>query len=285
MPRIRSVKPEFFSHPEVTRLTLPSRLLLVSLLTQADDDGRLYDQPRKISGLAFGEDDDISVPVLLEELEINDRIQRYEREGKRCIQIVNFAKHQVIPPSKRRPSTVPPPPKRRPRAADELLDGSQEAAPELPDGSEKGARNREPGTGNLKLSPTETRPALQNGRKLSASELFADQWLYEIQQKLDGGYAHNLSDAIAEVYTQAWQEATAAGDLNPKVVGTRLVAAWMMALDVEPDWARLTKLVAQFGKLALVGLEAGMKNEPDDPYSYAWTVCQRKWDERQAEAR
>lgn len=135
-----------------------------------------------------------------------------------------------------------------------------------------------------KLSPTGTTLARKDGsRSLSKSEQYADSYLVEIQDKVDGGYAHNLSDEIAKVYTEAWQSAVAAEDLNPKSVGTRLVAAWLVALGVEPDWGRLTKLVAQWGKLSLRGLEAGMKNNPDDPYSYAWSVCQREWDARQAE--
>lgn len=149
MPRIRSIKPEFFSHPEVARISIEARLLLISLLTQADDDGRLYDQPRKISGLAFGEDDDVNVPELLEELQAKSRIERYERDDKKCIQILNFDKHQVIAPSKRRPSAIPPPPKRRPRATDEQTDGSEMPADGQHDGSGPDARNREPGTGNL----------------------------------------------------------------------------------------------------------------------------------------
>lgn len=94
--RIRSVKPEFFSHPEVVRVSIPARLLLISLFTQADDEGRLYDQPRKIGGIAFGEDDDIDAEQLLTELAEQGRIVRYETAGKRAIQVVNFLKHQRV---------------------------------------------------------------------------------------------------------------------------------------------------------------------------------------------
>jgi hypothetical protein len=94
--RIRSIKPEYFSHPEVTRCSIPARLLLISLFTQADDEGRLYDQPRKIAGLAFGESDVIDAEDLLRELAGQGRIQRYAADDKRVIQVVNFKRHQRI---------------------------------------------------------------------------------------------------------------------------------------------------------------------------------------------
>lgn len=104
--RIRTVKPEFFTHPEIVVLSPTARLLLLSLLTQADDEGRLYDQPRKVAGLAFGDNDDVDVAALLDELAQAGRIERYEATGRRCIQVTNFTKHQVI--SHARPSVIPP---------------------------------------------------------------------------------------------------------------------------------------------------------------------------------
>lgn len=107
--RIRTVKPEFFSHPEVVRISIPGRLLLISLFTQADDDGRLYDQPRKITAIAFGEKDPIDAEDLLRELARHERIVRYEAAGKRAIQVVNFKKHQRV---NRATKSVIPAPKR-----------------------------------------------------------------------------------------------------------------------------------------------------------------------------
>jgi len=96
MPRIRTIKPEFFAHPEITALSFPARLLLIALLTQADDEGRLLEQRKKIDGNSFGETDDADVCDLLDELEKHDRIVRYEADGKRLIQVLNFDKHQTI---------------------------------------------------------------------------------------------------------------------------------------------------------------------------------------------
>ncbi len=106
MPRIRTIKPEFFTHPEILALSIPARLLLLSLLGQADDEGRLYDQPLKIAGQAFGEQDKVNVRRLLSELASNGRIERYTAAGRACIQVSNFANHQSV--SHPRPSSIPP---------------------------------------------------------------------------------------------------------------------------------------------------------------------------------
>lgn len=107
MARIRTVKPGYFTHPSIVVLTPWARLLLLSLLTQADDGGRLYDQPRKIGGNAFGDDDDVDTEQLLEELRENGRIVRYRAGDRRCIQIVGFRDHQAI--SKPKASDIPGP--------------------------------------------------------------------------------------------------------------------------------------------------------------------------------
>jgi len=103
--RIRTVKPDFFTHPKVIRVSVPARLLFLSLLTQADDEGRLYDQPRKIGGNAFGEEDEVDVATNLAELATAGLVIRYEALGRRCLQIVGFGEHQVI--NRASPSTVP----------------------------------------------------------------------------------------------------------------------------------------------------------------------------------
>lgn len=105
MPRIRTVKPEAFAHPEMVRVSIPARLLLISLWTQADDDGRLYEQIARIRGYAFGDADRVNLPRLLDELANEGRIHRYEDDGRRCICIPNLRRHQRI--DRPTPSTIP----------------------------------------------------------------------------------------------------------------------------------------------------------------------------------
>jgi hypothetical protein len=93
MPRIRTVKPEFFSNEEVGKLPAEARLLFIGLWTLADREGRLQDRPIRIKAQLFPYDD-WSVQSLLENLEQAELIWRYEASGKKCIQIINFLKHQ-----------------------------------------------------------------------------------------------------------------------------------------------------------------------------------------------
>jgi hypothetical protein len=107
MARIRTVKPDFFTHPSIVVLSVPARLLFVALWTQADDEGRLYDQPAKIRGLSFGDADKVSVDRLLEELAEHGRIVRYDARGRDCIEVVDFDQHQRI--NRPSPSAIPAP--------------------------------------------------------------------------------------------------------------------------------------------------------------------------------
>ncbi len=108
--RIRTVKPGFFTDPDVVAVGVPARLLLLSMLTQADDEGRMLDQPRLLCANAFGDGDKVNPERLVSELAggREPRILRYEVSGKRYIQVHGFLKHQVI--SRPRPSVHPLPP-------------------------------------------------------------------------------------------------------------------------------------------------------------------------------
>lgn len=275
--RIRTIKPEFFTSLTIDRLSLTAQRTFVGLWTYCDDEGRGLDDARLVKAAIWPLRDKHTASKVerdLRELAKNDLIIRYTVRDTHLLQVRAWNEHQKI----NKPSKSKHPPH---------TDDSATIHVGLPEPS-RGERNREQGTGNGKgkeheSSPTGTQLPQRGGRSLSSSEQFADHFLVEIQEQVNSGFAHNLSEAISGVYTDAWQQAVSAPDLNPKVVGTRLVAAWLRAMDVEPDWGRLTKLVAQWGKLSLRGLEAGMKNNPDDPYSYAWSVCQHEWDARQAE--
>jgi|GEM_PF-4967811 len=111
MPRIRTIKPDFFSHESVMRLSRDSRLFFLGLLTYVDDRGRGRYLPRKIIGELFPFDDDVTpveIDNWLTELEIEQMVLRYRAEGNNYLFIVNFLKHQRVEhPSK---SYLPEPP-------------------------------------------------------------------------------------------------------------------------------------------------------------------------------
>jgi hypothetical protein len=108
MPRIRTIKPDFFTNEDVGKLSAEARLLFIGLWTLADREGRLQDRPIRIKAQLFPYDD-WSVQSLLENLEQAELIWRYEADGKKCIQIINFVKHQN-PHPKETGSDLPPVP-------------------------------------------------------------------------------------------------------------------------------------------------------------------------------
>lgn len=91
--RARNIKPGFFSNDLLVELPFEIRLLFVGLWTVADKAGRLDDRPKKIKMLIFPADN-VDVGRGLSELERCGFIHRYEVEGRRFIQVVNWSKHQ-----------------------------------------------------------------------------------------------------------------------------------------------------------------------------------------------
>lgn len=75
-----------------------ARLLFIGLWTLADREGRLQDRPIRIAAQLFPYDS-WPVDTLLSNLTEAGLIRRYEVEGHKCIQIINFLKHQHIHPN------------------------------------------------------------------------------------------------------------------------------------------------------------------------------------------
>ena len=109
MARIRSVKPEFFTSLDTADLSIPARFLFIGLWTYADDEGRGIADPRLVKADLHPLDDQVSsqdIAALLDELEANRRIERYEVDGRPLFQVVNWH-HQKI--DRRTPSKYPAP--------------------------------------------------------------------------------------------------------------------------------------------------------------------------------
>ena len=105
--RARNIKPGFFKNDTLAELDFAGRLLFIGLWGIADRDGRLEDRPKKIKAEIFPYDD-VDVDSFLGELAKRNFIIRYEADGGRYIQIVNFDKHQN-PHPRETPSTIPAP--------------------------------------------------------------------------------------------------------------------------------------------------------------------------------
>lgn len=107
MPRARLLKPGFFTNSALGRLSMGARLVFQGLWCVADREGRLVDDPArlKVEILPY---DRVNVDRLLQGLHEAGFILRFESEGRRYIQVVNFGRHQS--PHVREPaSTIPAP--------------------------------------------------------------------------------------------------------------------------------------------------------------------------------
>jgi len=113
MARIRTIKPDFCSSSDVGALSREARLFFLQLLTEADDDGRLLWIPRRLCGVLYPFDTDVS-PERIEgwatECEKRSMVTRYTLDEVTFLAIVNWSKHQKI--SHATSSKFPPPPER-----------------------------------------------------------------------------------------------------------------------------------------------------------------------------
>jgi len=93
MPRARNIKPGFFMNEDLAECDLAARLLFIGLWCLADREGRLEDRPKRIGAFVFPYEQ-YDIDNLLNQLAERGFIIRYEVDGKKYIQVVNFKKHQ-----------------------------------------------------------------------------------------------------------------------------------------------------------------------------------------------
>ena len=125
MARARNIKPGFFKNEELVELPFETRLLFIGLWTMADREGRLEDRPKKIKMELFPEDD-LNIDNLLNQLAEKEFILRYEVEGCKYIEVLNFKKHQN-PHHKEQASSIPAPDK--PQASPGQVQDKPDASP------------------------------------------------------------------------------------------------------------------------------------------------------------
>ncbi len=89
MPKIRGIKPEYWTDEDIVELSIEARLLFIGLWNLACDNGHVPDKPKQIK-MRLLPADDVDVDSLLDELAKNGRLERTQG----TITIFNFAKHQ-----------------------------------------------------------------------------------------------------------------------------------------------------------------------------------------------
>lgn len=118
MPRIRTVKPEFWRSPDIMELTLFQRLLYIGLFNFSDDDGRGQYNPTGIAADIFIREYATSPREVIGEIEAafqayqdHEMVTLYCVGGRNYYQINNWNSHQKI--NRRTPSRIPPPDQRQ----------------------------------------------------------------------------------------------------------------------------------------------------------------------------
>ncbi|MCA3109856.1 MAG: conserved phage C-terminal domain-containing protein [Rhodocyclaceae bacterium] len=108
MPRIRSIKPEFWQDTRMAAQPALVRLVFVCLWSMADDEGRIEGDAASVWRFGSFREDSRDVANALASLISLRRVLAYEVDGNPYFQIVNWTKHQKVDkPSK---SKFPSPP-------------------------------------------------------------------------------------------------------------------------------------------------------------------------------
>lgn len=113
MPRIRSVKPEFWEDEDLAEVSRDARLLFIGIWNFVDDEGRMKYSDKHMKAKIFPYDQDVSatrVASLVRELANHSKgfVQLYSIDGISYLQVRNFTRHQRI--DKPQMSVLPPPP-------------------------------------------------------------------------------------------------------------------------------------------------------------------------------
>lgn len=94
MPRIRTIKPEFFTSEDVVALTPFARLLYIALWCEADKEGRLVWKPKTFK-IRYLPADSVDMDALCAELTSQGVVRLY---GDGLAWIPGFSKHQHVNP-------------------------------------------------------------------------------------------------------------------------------------------------------------------------------------------
>src|SRR5581483_1754658 len=101
--RIRTVKPEFWSHEAMSTLPAETALLALALLTYSDDEGFFNANPRLIQAALFPlRELSRTITVMVQELSSIGYVEvRNLSDGRQIGRVCNFDKHQSVPKAQR----------------------------------------------------------------------------------------------------------------------------------------------------------------------------------------
>lgn len=96
MPRIRTIKPEFWTDSRIVQLPFEARLFYIGLWNYADDDGYVIDEPDRLK-MQILPNDEIDVWLLIDLLVVAGFLDRLSlSDGRSALGIRSFNDHQQI---------------------------------------------------------------------------------------------------------------------------------------------------------------------------------------------
>lgn len=99
MPRIRTIKPEFWADEKLGPMSATTRLVFLGLISMADDRGRLVDSEKQIDAFIFPYSSETCRRALAD-LSSNGRIVRGSTaSGQKIIQIANWHHQKIDKPN------------------------------------------------------------------------------------------------------------------------------------------------------------------------------------------
>lgn len=98
MPRIRSIKPQFFTSEAVAELSISARLTWIGLWTHCDDHGRCLHNVKLIRAAVYPLDDFTVEDITDDITELIDggRLEPYTVDGRDYLQVTNWTEHQKV---------------------------------------------------------------------------------------------------------------------------------------------------------------------------------------------
>lgn len=153
MARIRTIKPEFWTHEAIMECSMNARLLFIGMWNFADDAGRLKNSPTSLKAQILPSDNLTSrnIHELIMELSVNKRVVLYTVDNTDYIQIRGWDNQKINRPN---PSKLPPPPLNNSNTTHGVIN---EPHPPEGKGREKEGRGRE----KKEATASETEPFLR----------------------------------------------------------------------------------------------------------------------------
>jgi len=195
MARIRTIKPEFWTSEQVMECSTTARLLFIGLWNFCDDAGRHPFSAKTLKAEVFPGDDISSDDVLslLEELESNGLIERYEAAGRQYLQVTGW-RHQKI----EKPNFKHPEPEIRQQVGDKSSNESQSSRRSVVERSTPEGKGME-GNGygvNLSLPPSGSKP--KRSTRLNPDWTLPDDWRRWTIDNIDGSTASQIDEQEAQ---------------------------------------------------------------------------------------